>query len=434
MKISNRKIGVMQPSWQGWAKIAGIVGVLFLSLSLNCSRPASNDPLTITFLDPEWSHDLTGLNVLPDERLQEFARQTGIRVKHLPLPETALDQLDVTRDLLRKGPSSPDVVGVDTIWPGTLSDDLMDLKPDFAPEVSSMNPDVVASYTVNGKLLAVPYRADMGVLFYRKDLLRAYGYTTTPKTWDELETMAARIQQGERAKGKKDFWGFLWPGAAGEGLTCNAMEWQMSEGGGRVIEEDKTISVNNPGTILALRRARHWIGFISPPSVVSGEEWDTVNAFYHGGAAFYRGWALTYFLSVEGNPGIRDTIGITNIPGGRSGRAATLGGFGLGVSRTTAHPAEALKLVQFLVRKEQRFEALRWNSDPANSDSAVVRDYEQRGSVLSRPSAVTGQRYEDVDHSYIGAFRLDGQSQRTGSCCVAGKGARCDHRVQDGTS
>jgi trehalose/maltose transport system substrate-binding protein len=215
--------------------------------------------------------------------------------------------------------------------------------------------------------------------------------------------MAARIQQGERAKGGKKFGGFVWPGAAGEGLTCNALEWQMSEGDGRVIEADSTISVNNRGTILALQRAKHWIGWISPPGVISDEEWDAVNAFYQGRAAFFRGWALAYFLSIENRPELRDRIGITNVPGDRAGRAATLGGFGLGVSRTTAHPAEALKLVQFLVRREKQFEATRWHADPTNSDFAVVREYQQGGTVLSRPSAIAGQRYEDVDHSYIRA-------------------------------
>jgi trehalose/maltose transport system substrate-binding protein len=209
LKASNRKIVVVLPGRPGWTKIAGIVGILLLAFGLNRPRPSSDEPVTITFLDPEWSHDLTERNVLPDESLQEFTRQTGIRVKHLPAPESALDQLGLVRELLRKGASSPDVSGVDVIWPGTLSEDLLDLKPYFVKELSSVDPDVVASYTVKGKLVAVPYIADVGVLFYRKDLLREYGYGTPPRTWDQLEKMAARIQQGERAKGQKDFWGFV---------------------------------------------------------------------------------------------------------------------------------------------------------------------------------------------------------------------------------
>src|SRR2546422_5221624 len=96
-----------------------------------------------------------------------------------------------------------------------------------------------------------------------------------------------KIQQGERAKGQKDFWGFVWPGAAGEGLTCNALEWQVGEGGGRIIEADGTLSVNNPNVIRSWQRAAHWIGRISSPSVISYEEWDAINTFYLGKAAFY---------------------------------------------------------------------------------------------------------------------------------------------------
>src|SRR5260370_8373250 len=106
--------------------------------------------------------------------------------------------------------------------------------------------------------------------------------------------MAERIQAGERAKGKKDFWGYVWQGAATEALTCNALEWQFAEGGGRIIENDKTISVNNPAAIRAWQRARHWIGWISPPSVVAYSELDSMNVWDSGGAAFRRTWQSRY--------------------------------------------------------------------------------------------------------------------------------------------
>src|SRR5258708_28719729 len=82
------------------------------------------------------------------------------------------------------------------------------------------------SYSGNGKVVAVPFNVPLGGLEYRSDLLHEYGYDHPPKTWSELESMAERIQAGERAKGTKDFWGYVWQGAAGEALTCNALEWQ----------------------------------------------------------------------------------------------------------------------------------------------------------------------------------------------------------------
>ncbi len=246
-------IGVRKVSWLRSAKAAGILCTFLFSLILPGEPPISREPVTITFVDPEWSHDLAERTLLTDDRLKDFTQQTRIAVKHLPTPETALDQLDLVRKLLRQGSSSPDVDGVDVIWPGVLSEELMDLKPYLATELSSINPDIVASYTVKGKLVAVPYHSDIGVLLYRKDLLRRYGYRAPPRTWDELERMAARIQRGERARGQKDFWGFIWPGAAGEGLTCNALEWQISEGGRSSVRN--TWSLPNP---FQRRRRCYW--------------------------------------------------------------------------------------------------------------------------------------------------------------------------------
>ena len=420
-------IGIWNASRPRSTKTARIVCILLFSLILHGERPPSKESVTVTFVDPEWSHDLTDHSVLADDRLKDFTQQTGIAVKHLPTPETALDQLDLVRKLFRQGSSTPDVSGVDVIWPGVLNEEVMDLKPYLATELSSINADVVASYTVKGKLVAVPYHSDIGVLFYRRDLLRRYGYKAPPHTWDELEQMAARIQNGERARGQKDFWGFTWPGAAGEGLTCNALEWQVSEGGGRIIEANGTISVDNPDAIRSWQRAAHWIGWISPPSVTSLQEWDAVNAFYHAGnSAFFRGWARSYILSVRDIPSVRDTIGITSIPAGQNAQVATLGGFGLGLSRSSTHTAEALQLIRFLIHREIEIEEARADYESQNwpelyDPSAILRAKRnsadngklQGSGVVARPSTAAGGKYEEVSRAYIQAVRsvLLGQSK-----------------------
>ena len=164
--------------------------------------------------------------------------------------------------------------------------------------------------------------------------------------------MAARIQAGERAKGKKQFWGFVWQGAADEGLTCDALEWQAAEGGGRIIEQNKTISVNNPQAIRAWQRAAHWVGSISPPGVVGYREWDSLNVWVAGDAAFMRHWPSAYFDSQAAGSSIRNKFDIALLPGGKAGRVGTLGGWGLAVSRFSPHPREAVELIRYLTRRD----------------------------------------------------------------------------------
>ena len=282
-----RALGGLPGPCHGW-RTAG-TSFLFMLL-LSCGQPA-REPVTLRY-----PH---GWRFQPDEistrvtLTQEFTQRTGIQVRDMPAPDNTFDQLDLWRKLLKGDPSGIDLLGIDPIWSATLDTDLMDLAPYTTTEIPSLEPQLLPDYTVDGRLVAIPDQVNVGALEYRSDLLRNYGYNHPPRTWDELERMAKRIQAGERAKGKKDFWGYVWPGTATEALTCNALEWQMAEGGGRIIESDHTISVNNPAAIRAWQRAKRWIGSISPPSVFAYRELDSLNAFSSGGAAFNRVWLGT---------------------------------------------------------------------------------------------------------------------------------------------
>jgi len=413
-KLVARGIRGLYTEWSNSRKMASPVCIVLLSLLLEgCTRPAIHEPVTLTLLE-EWTTKT--LSAAREQELQQFTRETGIRVKLLPSPESAREKLALWQELLRTGASGPDVYGIDVIWPRILNEYFIDLKPHFAGEISSQFPVIAASYTVDNKLMAMAYHADIGLLFYRTDLLRQYGYREPPSTWDELETMAARIQAGERAKGKKEFWGFVWQGAAAEALTCNALEWQAAEGGGQIIEEDKTISVNNPHAIRAWQRAARWVGSISPPSVVGYEEWDALNVWIAGDAAFMRNWPTAYVDSQAAGSKIRNKFDISLLPGGKAGRVGTLGGAGLGVSRFSAHPREAVELVRYLSSRDVQVKRSAVLSVPPSlpelydlpevlerNPRFALLSQAFRTGIVSRPSTVTGKKYEVVTDAYIQA-------------------------------
>jgi trehalose/maltose transport system substrate-binding protein len=393
----------------------GIAGILLLSMLLVSCRQPAREPVTLRFpngwrFEPEEMPNRTALT-------QQFTQHTGIQIREMPQPESTFDQLDLWRTLLKPGPSGIDLLGIDLIWSATLESNLVDLAPYSTTEISSLDPELLPFYTVNGKLVGIPYQVYVGTLEYRIDLLRKYGYEHPPRTWDELERMATRIQAGERAGGKKDFWGFVWQGATAEILTCNALEWQAAEGGGRIIESDRTISVNNPATIRSWQRAKHWIGSISPPGVVAFRERDSLHVFGSGKAAFNRAW-LEATITRRGPsrqfywPDLHPAVetGFTSMPGG----FGTLGGSGLSVSEHSDHRKEAIEFIRFLERAQIQSNENGKSVPPArfevdNPPSALDLHGDSQKQIqhpirlVNRPSVEAGGRYKEVSAAYAAA-------------------------------
>ena len=414
------------------ATLLRVLIALIIAATLGACHQSAPEPVSLNYLRLGWipPYELSETEALS----RKFTRETGIGLRHFRgVQGETLDQLALTRKLLQEGGSGPDVLQIDVTWLGVLQGDLTDLRPYFAGEGSSMGPGVASSYVVGGKVAAIPYQNHVGVLEYRADLLREYGYDHPPRTWDALERMAARIQTSERAKGNQDFWGYVWPGAAAESLSCNALEWQVAEGGGRIIENDGTISVNNAAAIRAWQRARRWIGWISPLSTVEYREFDATNVFDSGRAAFARVWGAEPRGFSTNREQLRLThgggklpvgkVGYTTLPSGSTASAGTLGGLGLAVSKHSLHPREDAALIRFLLREQ--IESIEKGAVPNLSTQVVVYDVapivdshdnpEKSGPlkaiVISRPSSVAASSYEQVTRAYFGAVHsvLTGQ-------------------------
>jgi trehalose/maltose transport system substrate-binding protein len=345
------------------------------------------------------------------DALAEFTRTTGIEVDLIPTWGTSAEQLTQTLRLLKQGATTPDVYLIDVIWPGTLGTYFLDLKSYSGQDSAGHLPVLLTNDTVQDRLVSMPFYLNVGMLFYRTDLLAKYGYSHPPATWEELERMAARIQQGERASGNRDFWGYVWQGEAYEGLTCNALEWQVSWGGGRVIEPDGTVSVNNGRTAEVLERVARWIGTISPPSVLSYTEGDSLTAFRTGNAAFLRHWSSALQQIHDGQ--IAGRYAASLLPAGPRGRAQALGGFHLSVSRFSQHPQEAVQLVTYLTGGAVQLKrALVRGTLPTipqlYSEPALLKALPYAsmlgavgtGAWVARPSTISGSHYAEVSRAY----------------------------------
>jgi trehalose/maltose transport system substrate-binding protein len=343
---------------------------------------------------------------------EQFTAETGLEVEVSNTWGTGEDFLAEMQQTLEAGSNEVDVFTIDVIWPGILAEHAVDLSPYItASELETHIPAILEHYTVDDKLVALPFFADVGLLYYRTDLLAKYGYDGPPATWDELEEMAADIQAGERAEGNDEFWGYVWQGANYEGLTCNALEWQVSHDGGRIIEPDGTITVNNPDTIAAFERAAGWVGTISPPDVIDHDEIASLGIWSPGNAAFMRQWPFAIFEPGDSNDPLKNRFGVTVLPTAGSNRAATLGGSALMVSKYSSRPEAAARLVQLLAGPEGQqqnaltglvptIEALYRDPDLLAAQPYLANILPVVQNAVPRPSTVTGAQYAEVSAVY----------------------------------
>ncbi|MBI1207197.1 MAG: extracellular solute-binding protein [Azospirillum sp.] len=348
---------------------------------------------------------------------ERWAVRTGNAVRVVPAPADAGERLAYYQQILANHTPEIDVFQIDVVWPAILGDNLVDLA-DAIDQASLAQhfPALVANGSVKGRLYAMPWFAEVGLLYYRKDLLERYG-RAVPMLWSELADTALAIEEAERAAGNDRLWGFAWQGRASEALTCNALEWLDGTGGGTILDADGRVTIGNPRAAEAIDRAASWIGTISPPAVLDYDEEQARRAFQSGEAVFMRNWPYAWALANAPDSPVRGKIGIAALPKGKpQGRhAGTLGGAALAVSKYSRHRAVAADLVRFLTSAaEQKRRAVGGSFGPTLpalfQDREVLKAnpwFEQFSLALSslvvRPSKPAGVRYLEVSRAFSAA-------------------------------
>lgn len=350
-------------------------------------------------------------------QLDKFEAATGNKVTIVPMPSSTTDQFGQYKLWLAAGNADIDVYQTDVIWAPQLADQFLDLTDAAKDIVKDHFPSIIESQTVNGKLVALPAFTDAPALFYRKDLLEKYG-EKVPTTWAELTATAQKIQDGERAAGNGDMQGFVFQGNAYEGLTCDALEWVKSYGGGQIIEADGSISINNPQAAAALEAAKSWVGTIAPQGVLSYQEEESRGVWQLGNAVFMRNWPYAYALGNGADSAVKDKFDVAPLPKGDgpdARSAATLGGWNVAVSKYSRNPDEAIKLALYLasteVQKERAInqsnlptiESLYSDADVLKASPFMANWKEIFQNAVPRPSAPAKVKYNEVSSLFWSA-------------------------------
>ena len=335
----------------------------------------------------------------------EFSKDTGIKVKVVPHPAASDASYSQLARAFSSHSSSIDVAMIDVVWPGAFAPFLVDLKPKLGAQSKIHAAGIVASDTVNGKLVAMPWFGDFGMLYYRTDLLKKYGYSAPPTTWSELFAMAKKIQDGEQSA-NPNFSGFVFQGNAYEGLTCDALEWIASSGGGDFIDNGK-VTINNPKAQAILDLFRSQIGKTTPRGVTTYQEGETHTAFIDGDAAFMRNWPYAYSLGQATGSKVAGKFAVAPLPHGPGGHSvATVGGWQLAVSKYSKHQDAAIEFVRYMTSKAvEKFDTITNSNVPTIPSLANDPQVKKAAPYLNpatanvpratRPSTVLGAKYNE---------------------------------------
>ena len=378
--------------------------------------------LAVASAVPAWAESVSMFCSATDYELCQkavdgWSAKTGNEVKLNRLPQNLDDAIPIYQQLFAANSSDMDIVYVDVIWLGMFKDHLLDLKS-LVPEneVKAHFASATGAARLDDKLLAMPFYIDTGLMFYRKDLLEKYG-KQPPKTWDEMTATAQEIQDAERKAGNSEIWGYAWQGRSYEGLTCDAVEWMASAGGGTIISDDGKVTVNNPQTEAALTRARGWIGKISPQGVLNYDEETSRALFESGNAVFHRNWPYVWGTSQAAGGKLVGKVGVSALPVGAEGQksSGTLGTAYLGISKYSKKQELAAELLRYMVGAEdQKMRAIDGGYNP--TVEALYEDPDVLAKIpflpmakqafeesVARPSAATGKNYNRVSRTFYRA-------------------------------
>jgi multiple sugar transport system substrate-binding protein len=329
-----RKLGIL--------RLSGILVALILVFQFWVLPALTQQPVVITMMTQ--GQDMANWRPF----LKEFeAKNPDIRLNLVEGPFDSNLQENLLTSAFLLGDSPYDVLNMDIVWVPKFAAAgwLMDLSDRLSKEqLAKFVKGNIEGGQYQDRLYRIPTNSDAGVLYYRKDLLAKAG-VQPPETFSQMVDIAQNLQKQGDAR-----WGYLWQGKQYEGISAMFVEILEGFGGFWANPDTLEVGLDKPEAIKAVDFLRGLIGKgISPGGVTTYGEEETRLLFQSGSSVFLRNWPYVWKLAnqedskVQGKIGIKPMIHAQGQTGG-----SCLGGWGLSLSKTTRHPEQAWRLIQYM--------------------------------------------------------------------------------------
>ena len=268
-----------------------------------------------------------------------------VEVEHQMLPGASDDVKKSLMTSFAAGDTDPDVIACDIIWVSQFAaaDWLLDVTSELEAVQNQYLGGPLKTCYYNGKAYAFPDYTDVGLLYYRTDII-----DTPPATWDELVKMC----NDHKGEGGTEY-GFVFQMFQGEPTSCNMLEF-IKQNGGQDLKDGK-FSMANSNTYEALDFVKSLIADgITPEDVLGWRPDDSLSVFSEGKAIFMRNWTYAYARTQLEESKVAGKVGVTALTIGPNGKesSGTLGGWNLAINKNTDNKEAAIALAKFMTSAE----------------------------------------------------------------------------------
>ena len=265
--------------------------------------------------------------------IDEFnASQDKYEVQWVDMSNDSGAMKDALKTSLSAGSSDYDVLSMDVCWAGEFAaagyiTPIDEMIKAAGLKVSDFNAGSMSAGTYNAKTYALPFFPDLGVLFFRKDIVsadEAAKLVSGDYTYADLLAMA-EAHKGEGGTTE----GYLFQAKQGECLVCNAAEltagWTDIENG---LKSFKALTDSDA----------------TPADILNYAEGET-EAFMNGVSVFARNWP---YMNGCATTLTADQIGYAPLPGG-----SCVGGWLLGINKNSVNQEGAFEFMKYLATDGQ---------------------------------------------------------------------------------
>ena len=323
--------------------------LLGLVLTATIGWTSVRRPEQVTILMPAPFADATAEQVIRFN--EEHRGRIRLNVIRGPRDTESISDLAISSLLLGAPPFDALLVDVTWLPKYVAADWLQPLDPWFDDaDVASLISGARLGNSVDGELYRWPFGADVGLLYWRTDLMPA-----PPRTPEEVVQLTQRLTEDNKVTE-----GFVWQGRQYEGLSCDFVEFLSAFGGTWLDPATGAPELDSPAARATARWMQELIRSGSSPRAVSNyAEPETLQAFKAGDAALMRNWPYAWSeLQSEGSA-VQGKVGVTTMVAEPDATpAATLGSWGFSLLRDSVHQqatAEAIRDLTSPEAQRQRF-------------------------------------------------------------------------------